>query len=301
MTEGPRGLCAQRVVIVTGAGRGIGREHAVELARQGANVVVNDLGTAIDGTGRSRDPAGEVVAHIRELGGDAVANNSDIATWAGAENVVATAVDTFGRLDAVVNNAGVVRDAVLVNMTESEFDTVVSVHLKGTFCVTRHAAAYWRERSKAGDVVDARVINTTSAAGLFGNPGQANYGAAKAGIVGFTQIAALELERYGVTVNAIAPAGRTRMTEKLFPSAPGDGFDRLDAANNAPLVAWLASSDSAGITGRVFELAGGTIRVLEGWRRGPLIDRPARWDPTELGPVVRDLVARAARPTLAHP
>jgi NAD(P)-dependent dehydrogenase (short-subunit alcohol dehydrogenase family) len=300
MTHDQR-LCAQRVVIVTGAGRGIGREHALELARQGANVVVNDLGAAIDGTGHSDDPAGAVVAQIREQGGAAVSDDSDIATWAGAERVVATAVESFGRLDAVVNNAGVVRDAVLVNMSESDFDVVVNVHLKGTFCVTRHAAAYWRERSKAGEAVDARVINTTSASGLFGNPGQANYGAAKAGIIGFTQIAALELERYGVTVNAVAPAGRTRMTEQLFPAAPGDGFDRLHAGNNAPLVAWLASCDSAGITGRVFELAGGTIRVLEGWRRGPLVDRPSRWDPTELGPVVRDLVARAAPPTPAHP
>jgi len=281
-------LCAGRVAIVTGAGRGIGREHALELARQGARVVVNDV---------DEEPAHEVAAEI----GDAIANSDDISAAAGARSLVQAAIDAFGTLHVVVNNAGIVRDAVLVNMTEDDFDTVVRVHLKGTFNVMHHAAVHWREQSKRGVDTDARIVNTTSASGLFGNPGQANYGAAKAGILGLTQVGALELERYGVTVNAIAPAGRTRMTEALFPPAPDAGFDRLHARNNAPLVAWLASRESRGINGRVFELAGGTIRVLEGWRRGPQVDQPDRWDPSALGPVVRDLVARAAPTTPAHP
>ena len=295
------GLCAGRVVIVTGAGRGIGREHALEFARQGARVVVNDLGAEIDGSGSSTGPAGAVVDTIRAAGGEAVANGDDVADWDGARNLVAQAVDAFGQLDTLVNNAGVLRDRVLVNMSEDDFDSVVRVHLKGTFCTTRHAAEYWREQSKAGEDIAARVVNTTSASGLFGNAGQANYGAAKAGVLGFTTIAAMELERYGVTVNAVAPAGRTRMTDAMFPPAPDDGFDRLHATNNAPLVVWLGSDDSAGITGRVFEVAGATIRVAEGWNRGPQIDGAARWEPEELGPIVRDLVTRAAVPTPAHP
>jgi NAD(P)-dependent dehydrogenase (short-subunit alcohol dehydrogenase family) len=284
------GLCEGRIVIVTGAGRGIGREHALELAQQGASVVVND----VDG-----EPAREVAAEIGTT--QALANTDDVGSFAGAGALVQAALDTFGDLHGIVNNAGIVRDAVLVNMTETDFEAVVRVHLNGTFNVMHHAAVHWREQAKGGAPVDGRVVNTTSASGLFGNPGQANYAAAKAGILGLTQIGALELARYGVTVNAIAPAGRTRMTEALFPPAPEAGFDRLHARNNAPLVAWLMSSQSAGITGRVFELAGGTIRVLEGWRRGPQVDQAERWAPTELDAVVRDLVARAAAPTPAHP
>ncbi len=293
------GICEGRVAIVTGAGRGIGRGHAIELARQGARVVVNDLGAEVDGAGASTGPAAEVVEEIRGFGGEAVVNGDDISDWDGAGRLVNTAIDTFGGLDILVNNAGILRDRMLVNMTIEEWDAVVKVHLRGTFAPTRWAAGYWRDRVKAGETNDARIINTSSSSGIYGNVGQTNYGAAKAGIAAFTVIAAKELGRYGITVNALAPGARTRMTENLQaargvePPRP-DEFDARSPDNVAPLVAWLASPEAAGITGRVFNVAGGRISVAEGWHAGPLADKGDRWDPAELGPVITDLVARAA-------
>ncbi|MGV9778453.1 SDR family oxidoreductase [Streptosporangium sp. NPDC003464] len=293
------GICDGRVVIVTGAGRGIGREHALEFARQGAKVVVNDLGAGPRGDGRSGVPALEVAAEIRALGGQAMANSDDVADWDGAARLVKTALSAYGRLDVLVNNAGFVRDRMLVSMTEQEWDEVIRVHLKGHFLPLRHAGAHWRERSKAGEPVDARVINTSSGAGLLGSVGQGNYAAAKAGIVALTQVAAAELGRYGVTVNAIAPAARTRMTEEVFATTmarPADGFDAMDPANVAPLVAWLGSAGSAHVTGRVFEVEGGVLSLADGWRHGPRADRGARWEPAEIGDAVAGLLAEAAEP-----
>jgi len=290
-------ICEGRVVVVTGAGRGIGRAHALAFAAEGAKVVVNDLGAEVDGTGSSAGPAGEVVDAIREMGGEAVASGEDVADWEGARRLVQSAVDTFGGLDVLVNNAGILRDRMLVNMTEQEWDAVIRVHLRGTFSPSRWAASYWRERTKAGEANDARIINTSSTSGIFGNPGQTNYGAAKAGIAGFTVILAQELSRYGVTVNAIAPGARTRMTENLGagrPEVKPGEFDRAAPDNVSPLVVWLGSPESREITGRVFLVSGGAIGVAEGWHRGPTIDKGDRWEPRELGGVVPDLVAKAA-------
>jgi NAD(P)-dependent dehydrogenase (short-subunit alcohol dehydrogenase family) len=292
-------ICEGRVVIVTGAGRGIGRGHALEFARQGAKVVVNDLGAALDGRGGSSGPAGEVVDQIRRAGGSAIANGDDVADWEGAKRLVDAALDAFGRLDVLVNNAGFVRDRMLVSTAEDEWDAVIRVHLKGHFAVTRHAAAHWREESKAGRAVDARIINTTSGAGLQGSVGQGAYSAAKAGIAGLTLVEAAELGRYGVTANAIAPAARTRMTEAVFTEMmkrPEHGFDAMAAENVAPLVVWLGSAASREVTGRVFEVQGGLIRVVDGWRGGPEIDRGARWEPAEVGRAVHELLAKAATP-----
>jgi NAD(P)-dependent dehydrogenase (short-subunit alcohol dehydrogenase family) len=292
------GICQDRVVVVTGAGRGIGREHALEFARQGAKVVVNDLGAEVDGTGSSEGPAGEVVDAIREMGGEAVANGDDVSDFEGAQRLIKTATDTFGGLHVVVNNAGILRDRMLVNMSPEEWDAVIRVHLRGTFATSRIAAEYWRERSKAGEDNDARIINTSSPSGIYGNVGQTNYGAAKAGIASFTIIAAMELGRYGVTVNAIAPVALTRMTENLGVAGQQDrkpeGFDASSPANIAPLVVWLGSPESRGVTGRVFNVRGGQISVAEGWVAGPAIDKGERWDPAELGAVIPDLVERAA-------
>jgi len=285
-------------VIVTGAGRGIGRAHALEFAHHGARVVVNDLGAEVDGRGSSTGPAGEVVDLIRAAGGEAIANGDDVSDWEGAQRLVLGAVEAFGRLDVLVNNAGILRDRMLVNMTIDEWDAVIRVHLRGTFAPARLAAAYWREQVKAGATVDARIINTTSASGIYGNVGQTNYGAAKAGIAAFTVIAAKELARYGVTVNAIAPGALTRMTEGLggmpVPEPGSAEAERRAPENIAPLVVWLGSAEAAGITGRVFNVAGGRISVAEGWHAGPGVDKGERWDPTELGTVIPDLVAQAA-------
>src|SRR4051795_2039353 len=261
-----------KVAIVTGAGRGIGREHALALARAGAKVVVNDLGAALSGEGHDDTPAQQVVQEIEALGGEAAANAENVADFDGAGRMVQQALERFGRLDILVNNAGILRDRMLVNMSEQEWDAVINVHLKGHFAPTQHAAAHWRERSKAGDELRARVINTSSPSGVFGNIGQANYGAAKAGIVGLTLIAAQELRRYGVTVNALAPNARTRMTEAAFGEIPppDDGFDPADPANNSPIVAALCADDAQGITGQVFFVYGGAVNMLRGWEAGEL-------------------------------
>jgi NAD(P)-dependent dehydrogenase (short-subunit alcohol dehydrogenase family) len=293
------GICEGRVVVVTGAGRGIGREHAIEFARQGAKVVVNDLGAEVDGTGSSDGPAGEVVEEIRTFGAEAVANGEDISDWEGAKRLIDAAVGTFGGLDVLVNNAGILRDRMLVNMTDSEWDAVIRVHLRGTFAPMRWAADHWRDRVKAGETNDARIINTTSPSGIYGNVGQTNYGAAKAGIASMTVIAAMELGRYGITVNAIAPAALTRMTENLGfgqsgPTRKPEEFDPNDPANIAPLVVWLGSAASADITGRVFNVYGGSISVAEGWVAGPGADKHDRWESAELGDVIPRLVAKAA-------
>ena len=288
-------LAEGRVAVVTGAGRGIGRGHALALARHGAKVVVNDLGADVRGDGSSLSPAQEVVGEIHAAGGEAVVDGHDVSDWTGAEALVQTAVDAFGRLDLLVNNAGILRDRVLVNMVEAEWDDVIRVHLKGTFATCHFAANHWRERVKAGEEVDGRIVNTTSASGLYGAVGQANYGAAKAGIAALTLIAAQELERYGVAVNAISPGGRTRMTEPLGYGVgiPEDKFDFADPENVAPLVVWLASDEARGVTGRVFQASGGTVGIEQGWQHGPTVRQKARWDPIELGPVVRDLLQQA--------
>jgi len=268
-----------KVAIVTGAGRGIGREHALALAEAGAKVVVNDLGGSLAGQGNDLTPAQQVVEEIQNAGGEAAANGANVADFAQAAELVQAAIDTFGRLDILVNNAGILRDRMLVNMTEDEWDAVIAVHLKGHFAPTRHAAAYWRERSKAGDEVRGRVINTSSPSGVFGNVGQANYGAAKAGIAGFTLIVAQELQRYGVTVNCLAPNARTRMTEDTFDmGAPPEGFDPLDPSNMSPLVVALSADGAQGITGQVFHVWGGAINVLQGWTAGELFERNEKWD-----------------------
>lgn len=283
-------ICEGRVAVVTGAGRGIGREHALELARQGARVVVNDLGGAPDGSGADTSPAQTVADEITALGGTAVANTDDVSDWDGARHVVEQAIEEYGQLDVLVNNAGILRDRTIASMTEKEWDAVIRVHLRGTAAPTRFAAEHWRARAKqTGQPTGARLINTSSSSGLFGNFGQSNYGAAKAGIASFTLIAAKELAPYGVTANAVAPAARTRLTESLMP----DGFD-MRPEHIAPLVAWLASASSDTVTGRVFVVGGGQIGVAEAWRLGPEVTKDGIWTVDELAAAVPDLLAKAA-------
>ncbi|MFJ4712361.1 SDR family oxidoreductase [Streptomyces sp. NPDC088785] len=300
-TDDSAGLCAGRVVAVTGAGRGLGRAHALACAAAGAAVVVNDLGVGLDGAPAADSPAARVVEEIRASGGRALAHGGDIATAEGAASLVATAVDGFGRLDTLVNNAGFLRDRMLVNLAEDDWDAVMRVHLKGHFLPLKHAAAYWRAEAKAGRTPTARVVNTSSGAGLSGSVGQGNYSAAKAGILALTLVAAAELGRYGVQVNAIAPAARTRMTEATFAetmAAPEEGtFDAMAPENVSPLVVWLGSgTPSDGVTGRVFEVEAGRITVMEGWRPGPTADKGERWTPAGAGETARELLARAAAP-----
>jgi NAD(P)-dependent dehydrogenase (short-subunit alcohol dehydrogenase family) len=293
-------ICEGRVVIVTGAGRGIGRGHALEFARQGAKVVVNDLGAEADGQGSSEGPAGEVVDAIRAMGGEAIANGEDVADWEGSGRLVKGALDTWGRLDVMVNNAGFLRDRMFASGSVEEWDAVIRVHLRGHFCTSRHAAGYWRGQVKAGNPVDARIINTSSGAGLQGSVGQSTYSAAKAGIAALTLVQAAEMGRYGVTANAIAPAARTRMTEAIFAETmqkPEDGsFDEMAPENVAPLVVWLGSPESKDVTGRVFEVEAGRISVADGWRKGPEVDKGARWEPDEVGAALKDLLAKAVPP-----
>jgi NAD(P)-dependent dehydrogenase (short-subunit alcohol dehydrogenase family) len=282
-------LCQGRICVVTGGGRGIGREYALMLAGHGAHVVVNDLGGDRTGSGADVGPAQQVVDEITAAGGAAVANTDDISSWAGAQALVDQAVEVFGGLDVVVNNAGILRDRMLVNMSEEEWDSVIRVHLKGTFAVARHAAAYWRDRTKAGESNDARIINTTSVSGIYGNMGQANYGAAKSGIAGLTIIAARELARYGVTVNAIAPGALTRMTEDLPIS--DDVKAALDPRWVAPVCVWLASKLSSDVTEQIIEVSGTNFAIAEGWHRGPTGTPVA--DPTEVDSAIRKLLAEA--------
>ena len=294
------GVVDGRIVIVTGAGGGIGREHALAFAAEGARVGVNDIGVGLDGSPAGGGSAAQgVVDEITAAGGEAVANGSNIADWDQAAGLINAAVDTFGGLDVLVNNAGIVRDRMIANTSEDEFDAVIAVHLKGHFATMRHAASYWRARSKAGDTVDARIINTSSGAGLQGSVGQGNYSAAKGGIAALTLVAAAEMRRYGVTVNAIAPSARTRMTETVFAemmAKPDAGFDAMAAENISPLVVWLGSAESRAVTGAVFEVEGGVIRIAEGWAHGPAVDKGAKWDPAELAPVVAGLLAEARPP-----
>jgi len=296
------GLVDGKVVIVTGAGRGIGRGEVLEFARRGAHVVVNDFGADRDGKGRTSEVAESVVEEITAAGGVAVANADDVSDWEGAKHLVEFAIATFGRLDVLVNNAGILRDRTIANMSAEEWNDVVRVHLGGTFSMLHHAAAYWKDLAKAGESLDARVINTTSGSGLFGNPGQANYGAAKAGIASLTIIASKELERYGVKVNAVSPVGLTRMTEdrpiaaaaKEKRDSGSTEFIPLDPDNVAPMVVWLATEAAKDVTGRVFLVSGGSVAIAEPWQRGPSADKDSRWDVAELDEVVPDLLARAS-------
>ena len=286
-------LCEGRVAIVTGAARGVGREHALGLARHGARVVVNDLGGAVDGTGTDKSPAQQVVEEIKAMGGAAVVNGDDVSSWNGAKNMIDQAVETFGTLDVVVNNAGILRDRMLVNMTEDEWDSVIQVHLKGTFAPSRHAAAYWRQKSKdTGEKVNARIINTSSTSGLYGNVGQTNYGAAKAGIAAFTIIAARELGRIGVTVNSISPTAYTRMTDNLREYTEED-IERRDPRWVSPTIVYLSSAEANDITGRVIQAGNGRVAVCEGWRRGAEIDQIE--DAEAIGPLIREMISNVRK------
>jgi NAD(P)-dependent dehydrogenase (short-subunit alcohol dehydrogenase family) len=292
------GICDDRVVIVTGAGRGLGRAHALAFAAEGAKVVVNDLGATLAGDGADPGPAEEVVREIVAAGGEAVVNGDDVSDWDGAGALVSQAIAEWGRVDTLVCNAGIVRDRMIVNMTVDEWDAVVRVHLRGMFCPVRHAVDHWRARSKAGEEVGARIVTTSSGAGLFGSVSQSDYSAAKAGIASFTVVAAAELARYGVLVNGIAPSARSRMTEQAFAemmARPASGFDAMDPANVSPVVVWLGSP-ACDVTGRMFEIAGGELSLAEGWQHGAVFDKGDRYDPAEVGAIVADLVREAPAP-----
>jgi NAD(P)-dependent dehydrogenase (short-subunit alcohol dehydrogenase family) len=289
------GICEGRIVVITGAGNGLGKSYALAFARAGAKVVVNDLGVSLAGEGRDTATAQKVVEEIKAMGGEAVANGDDVADWDGAGRIIKTAIDAFGGLDVVVNNAGIVRDRMFVSCTIEEWDAVLRVHLRGHFCVSSHAVAFWRAENKAGRPVDARIINTSSGAGLQGSIGQSAYASAKGGIASLTLVQAAELGRYNITANALAPAARTRMTEGAFADKmkkPDAGFDVQDPDNIAPTVVWLGSKESASVTGCVFDIEGGRITIADGWNDGPTIDKHARWEPEEVGPALAGLLAR---------
>ena len=303
------GLLDGKVAIVTGAGHGIGRGEAMELAAQGARVVVNDIGGSVHGEGADKRAAEVVAEIIRDRGGEAVANYDDVADWNGAENLVGQAVDAFGRLDILVNNAGILRDAMIASLAEDDFDAVIRVHLKGTVACTHHAAGYWRDESKAGRQPRAAIVNTVSSAGLQGNVGQVAYGAAKAGIAAATVIASLELARYGVRANAVAPGGFTRMVgvamkdiEVKEPDEFGDDeFDPMNPGNSAPMVAWLASDQALHVTGQVFRAVGSSIAHYEPWKLGATIEAEGRWDAAAIGPEVNAHIFRSRAPGLVMP
>ncbi len=287
------GLCEGRVAIVTGAGRGLGRQHALLLAKEGAKVVINDIGANVDGTGRDDSFAAQTAAEINKAGGEAIINGDDVSSWAGAKTLIDSTIKHFGKLDVLINNAGILRDRMLVNMTEDEWDSVIQVHLKGTFAPTRHAAAYWREKSKEiGGPVKAAVINTSSTSGIYGNVGQTNYGAAKAGIAAFTVIAARELRRIGVTVNALSPSAQTRMTEGLRELTPEQRAAR-DPKWVSPTVVYLASEEASDITGRVFQAGFGRIAICEGWKRGAEVAQVE--DPREAGRLFREMMPKVRK------
>lgn len=293
------GICENRTVIITGAARGLGRAYALAFAAEGANVVVNDIGTSLGGEGRDTSAADGVVAEIIAAGGKAIANYEDVTDWDAAGRIVAAAIDAFGDLHVVVNNAGIVRDRMFVSATIEEWDATMHVHLRGHFCISRHAVNYWRAKQKDGRDPDARIINTTSGAGLQGSIAQAAYSTAKGGIASLTLVQAAELGRYGITANALAPSARTRMTEQAFAdkmATQADAFDVMDPANIAPCVVWLGSAESRDVTGCVFELEGGKIMIEDGWREGPVVDKGARWAPAEVGDAVERLLAERAAP-----
>lgn len=293
------GICENRTVIITGAARGLGRSYALAFAAEGANVVVNDIGTSLNGEGRDTSAADGVVNEIRAAGGKALANYEDITDWDAAKRIVDAAVAEFGDLHVVVNNAGIVRDRMFVSATLEEWDATMHVHLRGHFCLARHAVDYWRAKQKAGTNPDARIINTSSGAGLQGSIAQAAYSTAKGGIASLTLVQAAELGRYGITANALAPSARTRMTEQAFAekmATEGDAFDVMDPANIAPTVVWLGSAESADVTGCVFELEGGKIMLEQGWREGPVLDKGAKWEAAEVGGAVQQLLAARVAP-----
>ncbi|NBU78573.1 MAG: SDR family NAD(P)-dependent oxidoreductase [Sphingomonadaceae bacterium] len=293
------GICDNRTVIITGAARGLGRAYALAFAAEGANVVVNDIGTSLNGEGRDTSAADGVVAEIIAGGGKAIANYEDITDWDAAKRIVDAAVAAFGDLHVVVNNAGIVRDRMFVSATLDEWDATMHVHLRGHFCLSRHAVDYWRARQKEGHAVDARIINTSSGAGLQGSIAQAAYSTAKGGIAALTLVQAAELGRYGITANALAPSARTRMTEQAFAdkmATQGSEFDVMDPANIAPTVVWLGSAESRDVTGCVFELEGGKIMLEDGWREGPMVDAGQRWNPADVGGAVQDLLKKRVPP-----
>jgi NAD(P)-dependent dehydrogenase (short-subunit alcohol dehydrogenase family) len=293
------GICDQRTVIITGAARGLGRAYARAFAAEGAHVVVNDIGTSLGGEGRDTSAADAVVAEIMAAGGKAIANYEDITDWDAAKRIVNSAIAAFGDLHVVVNNAGIVRDRMFVSATPEEWDATMLVHLRGHFCLSRHAVDYWRTQIKAGISVDARIINTSSGAGLQGSIAQSAYATAKGGIAALTLVQAAELARYGITANALAPSARTRMTEQAFAdkmATEGQAFDAMDPANIAPTVVWLGSAQSAHVTGCVFELEGGKIMLEDGWREGPMVDSGAQWQPADVGQAVDTLLAARQAP-----
>jgi len=297
-----------KVAIVTGAGRGLGREEALLLAKHGAKVLVNDMGGATDGKGQFKGPADDVVKEIRAMGGEAASNYESVTNFEAAKRIIDQSISQFGKLDILVNNAGILRDKMIFNMEEEEFDSVIAVHLKGTFNCSRHACGYWRNESKAGKPVAGRIINTASDAGLLYNPGQSNYGAAKAGIAAFTLVVAKEMEKYGVTANVAVPVARTRLTTEATPSlAPmmgtkeefekKYGYDVLGPEMMAPLVVYLASDDAKGITGQVIRVVGGNLWLMQSWQSGQPMKRspPGKWNPEEIGPILKQLVSKASK------